>query len=203
MQQFTKNKRRPLPELIEELTEKVVEAAARLQANLCSAATSTVEQPASRSTEQPASVDSTAPADPSEDQRLSTESSAACALDPDPDSENPRSLVECSDWLKAWPAQTVAQCEPLRRLQSAIALLQSRSSREQRQKVQQLLGSWDVSQKTKSRKRKFDELKADLIAEIVEETRRLKTMQDAYEPQSLRASATTAGACFSAIQTAL
>ena len=56
--------------------------------------------------------------------------------------------------------------------------------------------------KTKSRKRKFDEVKADLIAEIVEETRRLKTVQDANELQSLRASATTAGTCFSAFQAA-
>ena len=84
-----------------------------------------------------------------------------------------------------------------------MALLQSRSSRQQREEVQQLFGSWDVSQKAKGRKRQYDEVKADLIAEVVEEARRLKGMQDAYEPPSLDASATTAGTCFSAIQTAL
>ena len=46
-------------------------------------------------------------------------------------------------------------------------------------------------------------MKADLTATVVEEARRLKTMQDAYEPLSLDASATIAGTCFSAIQTAV
>ena len=84
-----------------------------------------------------------------------------------------------------------------------MALLQGRSSRQQRQEVQQLLVTWGVLQKAQGRKRKYDEVKEDLVAKVVEETRRLKTMQDAYELQSLRASATTAGTCFSAIQTAL
>ena len=93
--------------------------------------------------------------------------------------------------------------KPIQRLQSAMALLQSRSSRQQREEVQQLFGSWDVSQKAKGRKRKYDEVKADLVAKVVEEARRLKTMQDAYGPLSLDASATIAGTCSSAIQTAL
>ena len=84
-----------------------------------------------------------------------------------------------------------------------MALLQGRYYRQKREEVQQLLGSWDVSQKAKCCKRKNDEVKADLISEVVEEARRLKRMQDAYEPPSLDASATTAGICFSAIQTAL
>ena len=46
-------------------------------------------------------------------------------------------------------------------------------------------------------------MKADFIANVVEETRRLKTMQDAHEPLKLGASATSAGTCFSAIQIAL
>ena len=120
----------------------------------------------------------------------------------------PRSEQECSEqefsaWLKALPALTIAQCEPIERLEGTITLLQSCYSRQQRRKVQQLLASWDVSQKTKGRKRNFDEVKADLIAKAVEETRRLETMQDAHEPVRLGASATIAGTCFSAIQIAL
>ena len=115
----------------------------------------------------------------------------------------PRNLQECGDWLRGLPAQTSAQSKPIQRLHSAMSLLQSRSSRQKREEIQQLLGSWDVSQKAKGRKRKYDEVKADLIAKVVEEARRLKRMQDAYEPPSLDASAITAGTCFSAIQTAL
>ena len=115
----------------------------------------------------------------------------------------PRSLQECSAWLKALPALTIAQCKPIERLESTITLLPSCSSRQQRRQVQQLLASWDVSQKTRGRKRNFDEVKADLIAKVVEETRRLKTMQDAHEPRRLGASATIAGTYFPAIQIAL
>ena len=46
VQQRIQKKHRPLSELIEELSKQVVEAAARLQADLCSAATSSAEQPA-------------------------------------------------------------------------------------------------------------------------------------------------------------
>ena len=125
---------------------------------------------------------------------------------PAPELDGPsmlRSLRECGGWLQVLPAQTIAQSNSIQRLHSAMALLQSRSSRQRRDEVQPLLSSWDASQKAKGRKRKYDEVKADLIAEVVEEARRLKRMQDAYEPPSLDASATTAGTCFPAIQTAL
>ena len=115
----------------------------------------------------------------------------------------PRNLQECGDWLRGLPAQTSAQSKPIQRLHSAMSLLQSRSSRQKREEILQLLGSWDVSQKAKGRKRKYDEGKADLLAKVVEEARRLKRMQDAYEPPSLDASTITAGTCFSAIQTAV
>ena len=46
-------------------------------------------------------------------------------------------------------------------------------------------------------------MKADFIAKVVEEKRRLKTMQDAHEPLRLGASAIIAGIRFSAIQIAL
>ena len=49
----------------------------------------------------------------------------------------------------------------------------------------------------------LDQVKADLLAKVVEKPRRLKRMQDAYEPPSLDASTITAGTCFSAIQTAV
>ena len=97
----------------------------------------------------------------------------------------PRSLQKCGEWLKYSPRQTSAQSKPIQRLHSAVALLQSRSSRQKREEVQQLLGSWDVSQKAKGCERKYDEVKADSIAEVDEEARRLKRMRDAYEPPSL------------------
>ena len=71
----------------------------------------------------------------------------------------PCSLKECSDWLKALPPQEIAERKPLQRLQTATAVLQSRSSRPQRQEVQQLLDPWNVLQKSKGRKRKCDEVK--------------------------------------------
>ena len=46
VRQFIKKTRRPLRELFEELRKKIVEAAARLQANLCNLATTSAAQPA-------------------------------------------------------------------------------------------------------------------------------------------------------------
>jgi hypothetical protein len=123
-------------------------------------------------------------------------SASAARLAPQLDgSAEPHSLQECNDWLQALPLHEIAHSKPLQRLQSATALLQSRCSRQQRQEVQQLLDTWGVSQKAQGHKRKYDQVKADLVAKIVDETRRLRRMQDA--------SATTAGARFSAIQAAL
>ena len=115
----------------------------------------------------------------------------------------PRSSQECSDWLKALPPQEIAQRKPLQRLQTSTAVLQSRSSRQQRQEVQQLLDPWNVLQKSKGRKRKCDEVKAAVVAKVVEEMRRLKRMQDASETPSPDESTTTSVARFSAIQAAL
>ena len=115
----------------------------------------------------------------------------------------PRSLQDCGDWPKALPPQEIAQSKPLQRLQSSMAILQIRSSRQQRQEVHRLFDPWNVPQKAKDRKRTYDDAKMDLVAKVVEETRRLKRMQDASEPPSPDASANNAGARFSAIQAAL
>ena len=115
----------------------------------------------------------------------------------------PRTLEECSHWLKAIPSETIAQCMPLERLHSTLTILQSRSSRQQRKDVQQLLQSWNIPQKVAGRKRSYDEVKKDLEAEVLAETHRLKKVQDASHSQNLYESATAAGTQFSAIQTAL
>ncbi len=72
-------------------------------------------------------------------------------------------------------------------------------SRQHRREVQQLLDPWNVPQKSKGRKRKCDEVKAALVAKVVEETRRVKRMQDASETPSPDESTTTSVARFSAI----
>jgi hypothetical protein len=118
-------------------------------------------------------------------------------------SEEPRGLQDCSDWLNAIPTQEIAQSKPLQRLQSATAVLQRRPSRQQREEVQQLFDPWGVPQKARKRKRPYDEVKAELLAKVIEETRRLKRMQDASEASGPRAYAGTAGARFSAITASL
>ena len=107
----------------------------------------------------------------------------------------PRSLRECSDWLNGLSHQEIAENMPVQRLHSATTLLQERSSRQQRQEVHKLLHAWDVPQKAQGRKRKYEEVHADLIAKVVEEGHRLQMLQDA--------SATHARARFSAIREAL
>ena len=84
-----------------------------------------------------------------------------------------------------------------------MGLLQGRSSREQRQEVQKLLNSWGVLQKAQGRKRKYHEAKADLVAKVVEETRRLKRMQHAFGAPIPDGSATNTRASFSVIQASL
>ena len=82
-------------------------------------------------------------------------------------------------------------------------ILQSPSSREQRQKIQKLLGNWGVIQFTQGRKRKYDETKADLIAKTVEETRRLKRVRHEFEESIHDGSDTNTSARFSVIQASL
>ena len=108
----------------------------------------------------------------------------------------PRGLQDCSDWLNAIPAQEITQSKPLQRLRTATTVLQKHSSRQQREEVQQLLDSWGVPQKSRKRKRSNDVVKADLLAKVIEETRRLQRMQDAAETSA-------EGARFSAIKATL
>jgi hypothetical protein len=103
----------------------------------------------------------------------------------------PRSLRDCNDWLNGLSQQDIAENKPVQRLQSATTLLQGSSSRQQRQEIQKLLEAWDVPQKAKGCKRKYEEVKADLVAKVVEEGHRLQILQDA--------SASDAPAHFSAI----
>ena len=70
-------------------------------------------------------------------------------------------------------------------------------------RVQQLLDTWGVVQKAHNRKRKYDEVKKDFITQVVEETRRLKRMNDAFEGSCPDGSANNASACFSAIRASL
>ena len=95
----------------------------------------------------------------------------------------------------------------------AFAALQKRATtttaggidhlRQQRKEVQQLLHTWSVIQKTESRKRKYKEVKQDLLTKVVEETRRLKRMQGAFVEPGQDASANNPSACFSAVRASL
>ena len=111
-------------------------------------------------------------------------------------------LQECREWIQALPSQ-LCKSEPLQRLQAAVTILQKRSSRQQRKEVQQLLHTWSVIQKTESRKRKYQEVKQDLLTKVVEETCRLKRMQGVFVEPDQDASANNPSACFSAVRASL
>ena len=90
------------------------------------------------------------------------------------------------------------QIKPLERLQKAMTALLQPPTRDQRGEIQKLLHSWDVPQKNNG-KRSFDEVKAELLAKVIEETHRLQRMQGAPETSSPHADANAAGWRFSAI----
>ena len=112
-------------------------------------------------------------------------------------------LPECKNWLQALLSQEFLQHKPLQRLQEVIDLLQRPSSREQRLEIQKLLNNWGVLQKAQGSKRTYDETKADLVAKVVEETRRLKRMRHEFGEPIPNGSDTNSSARFSAIQTSL
>ena len=58
-------------------------------------------------------------------------------------------------------------------------------------------------QETQGGKRKFDEVKSDLVAKVVDEACRLKRLRHAFEERRPDPSAANANACFSAIQASL
>ena len=95
-------------------------------------------------------------------------------------------IASCKHWLQTLPSQENLQNRSLQRLQEVLDLLQTPSSRQQRQKIHKLLGNWDVRTKTQGRKRKYDEIKVDLVAKIVEEARRLKRMRHEFEEPCAR-----------------
>lgn len=110
------------------------------------------------------------------------------------------SLQECSDWLQALPEGDIAQSQPLKRVHSAIALLQMQPTRAQRQRIQKILKDWDVPQKHKSNKRNSDDAKADLLSAVVKETTRLKTMHNVTGAVMPAAPPLPSRAAYSAIQ---
>ena len=76
------------------------------------------------------------------------------------------SLQECSDWLHAFPEDHIAQSQPLKRVHSAITLLQMQPTCAQRQRIQKILKDWDVPQKHKSKKRNSGDAKANLLSSL-------------------------------------
>ena len=95
-------------------------------------------------------------------------------------------LTECKKWLQALPSQEILQSKPLQRLQEVVDLVQRPSSRKQRQEVFKLCDDWDVVQKVRQRKRKYEETKAELVAKAVQEMRRLKQMRREVEELTFR-----------------
>ena len=113
------------------------------------------------------------------------------------------SLQECSDWLQALPEDAIAQSSPLKRVHSATALLQMPSTRDQRDRIQDILEDWHVPQKHKGHKRVFGKVKAELVSRVVEESRRLKTMHNVCATVIPAASPLPSWATYSAIQASL
>ena len=113
------------------------------------------------------------------------------------------SLQECSEWLQALPEGHIAQSQPLKRVHSAIALLQMQPTRAQRQRIQKILKDWGVPQKRKSQKLNSEDAKADLLSAVVKETRRLKTMHNATGAVMPAAPPPASLAAYSAIQASL
>ena len=184
-------KRRSLADVTHEFQHKLISAAKQLRQQLQESA----EQPADHGS-QPAVQSNTS---------LSDDSSAAppaSQLDVPQANSEFQVLRACNDWFQTISSQEISNSKPLHRLHTALSLLQSSASREQRQKVQQLFGHWKVSQRktilTGTRRvRKYHELKADLVVKLVAETHRLQRMQHVAN------AASPAGGRFSTIQAAL
>ena len=195
--QQTNKKRRSLADVIQEFQDKVINAAKKLQQQLSESA----QQPAEDASQ--VAVQSNSKSDSSSSFDDSSAAPPAPQLDVSQAASDCQVLRECNDWLQTLSPQEISKSQPLQRLQTALSLLQSRASRKQRQDVQQLLGHWNVSQRmtlstAKSRKRKYDEVKAQLGVKMVEETHRLQRMQQARPDDA----ASSAGGRFSNIQAA-
>lgn len=114
-----------------------------------------------------------------------------------------RVLEECREWLQSLPEQTVAESQPLTRLHSVTTVLQMPSTRQQRAEVQPMLEEWGVPQKCRGTKRHFGDVKQDLLAKVLGESNRLKTLHTAAVAQRSPATAPPPWLEYSAIQTAL
>ena len=112
-------------------------------------------------------------------------------------------LKECIEWLESLPTGVVAQSQPLQRVFSVKAVLQMPSTRAQRHEIQVILKAWDVPQKYHGRKRKVNDVKEDLVARVIEETKRLKTMHKIARAPNPSSAASLAWAQYSAIQATL
>ena len=197
--QKSNKKRKLLAVVIQECQEQVINAAKKLQQQLPEIA----QQPAEDASQ--LTVQSKSNSSSSFDN--SSAAPPAPQLNVPQAASDCQGLRECNDWLQTFSSQEISKNQPLQRLQRALFLLQSRSSRKQRGDVHHMLGDWNVSQRKTTlelatgvrRHRKYDQLKAELVVKLVEETHRLQRMEhvaNADDPAS------SAGAWFSNIQAA-
>ena len=172
----------------------------QLQQTAVSASLGNAEQPAQLTTD--AANHSAEPLIP-----LNPGSNESDAVQPASDhkqqTESVQQLQQITEWLGTLSKNTVDNNEPLTRLQTATHLLQMRSCRDQRDKIQEIAREWQVVQKHKGQKRKFGEVKADLVASLAQEAKRLQTMQNRTLPLQTASESGTLRFQFSAIQDSL
>ena len=110
---------------------------------------------------------------------------------------------QIAEWLSTLPQNIVDNSKPLQRVKTATHLLEMRSCRDQRKKIQPILDDWNVVQKHKGQKRKFQDVKADLLAALVQETKRLQAMLKATSESQTASQDIVRRGHFSAIQESL
>ena len=115
---------------------------------------------------------------------------ASSAAQPAPrtDTDN---LEECERVLQTWSSQDMLHHRPVQRVREVVNLLKEPSDRQNQRDIQKHYNDWEVVQKLQGVKRCFKETRSDLLAKVVEETRRLKRLR------------TDPSTPFSAIQAAL
>ena len=85
------------------------------------------------------------------------------------------SLNDCRKWMESLDIESLDK-PPIRKLQTAVTILQGRSSRQQRTQLQQVLKVWDVVQKEHGVKKGAGEVKKDLEKRVLQEFRRLRSL---------------------------
>ena len=117
-----------------------------------------------------------------------------------PAADRAKQLQECCEWLDSLPEQVVSESRPLQRVRSATAALQKKTSSRQREELQPIFVEWGVPQlRRSSGKRKFNEVKMDLLSRVIEETARLKAMHDAATAAMPASLSSPAWATYSAL----